>query len=1061
MLARLRLWHDLAVDPRTPLSDDVRRRLEQVHHRWQVLLHTVLTQPALRQRLATLPWYLVAGPPGAGASTLLAHCGLELDRLGGAQVAPDDDGLALWLGERALFVEAPGRLLVDAGTHHDWRALLRLMQRTRGRRPLDGVLLVKPLAEQVRRSASDAAGEATLVRDRLCTVAQMMRAVVPTYVVVTKADLFGGFKEFVADLGAEERQRVLGMTLSWPGERDPVQAVGLAGERLLDRLRDRRLRALAGTDNETAQRKLMQFPAQLRAALPYLTDFLAIALRPPADAQPTLRGVYFTSVPPARRPAATPVAPEHQPSLFFDIPGAAGPGAQRAPAGPALAQRPPALFVHDLFSAVVLADDGLATPTTTALTHARRWRAACLVVTPLLVGSLAAWSGWSTWRGLRLIDDLAQAQSAVDAALPSTGGDRTAALIALDQLGTTLHAALAHHGRRLDRAGEAAAQRYLRALRPLLLDPCLSAVQGELQALGRGDGAATRTKDGLAELLRAYQMLGGLVKPQAEVISRALLSERRWFLAVDPPGGTCEFRIEALARRQLDHCVGTLLPHGLLRVTIDQHLVAALHQELGDRLILDQAYDDLIHRLEPRFAQVPADTLLGDPARSPLGAETAVSLLYTQEAWDGTVAHAIDALADRLVSELAEMKLPHDRATIIGRLRQRYVDDQQARWLAVIASMRAAQVRDFRDTPTQLERLAGDDSPLPRFLTTTLSHLALTVAGTSSRGKPDSSWIRACQNLLSALRSDVLDYQQAMAFAKRTSDVDRLRVLIGRFNAASTRVGELIATVEPAATRSAIQTGFDQLLRSLVAGIDRACAEDLDRLWSEQVHLAFDTHLARRFPFARDAADDVPMEEFEAFFHPGGTLWSVLTQIETLRDLTVLGRPVAVLDGDYARLLRTAQGIRTLFFAGSSPTLNLRFTYRMQQREHVRDLRVQFGMVVNSLYERPDARYQVQIAHGGPYGARVSAQMVGGEWKHREQQGDWGFLRLLRAGAPKPGANGDLLCTWEHEATIDGREVTLKATVVVEAGPLVEAVAGDLLTGWTLPRRILRIEAGR
>ena len=68
---------------------------------------------------------------------------------------------------------------------------------------------------------------------------------------------------------------------------------------------------------------------------------------------------------------------------------------------------------------------------------------------------------------------------------------------------------------------------------------------------------------------------------------------------------------------------------------------------------------------------------------------------------------------------------------------------------------------------------------------------------------------------------------------------------------------------------------------------------------------------------------------------------------------------------------------------------------------------MQFGATTNTLYERPDARYLAEIVHGSPYGARISLQTVNGEWKHHEQTGDWGFLRLLRAGQPKLGAGGD------------------------------------------------------
>ena len=1041
--------------------------MEQLTQQWRAVL--LVARAHLRQRLdASLPWYVVVGPTGAGKSTLLANAGLRLDSVisNTAEPVATADGFTFWFNDKAVFIEVAGRHFSDTGAHREWQALLWLIRRERGHLPLSGVIIVKPLAEQLRRTPTEAAADATLTRDRLHAVADITGTVVPTYVVITKADLLGGFKEFFADSGYTDSKHVLGMTMLWPPERDPVHGIAVEYERLLDSVRDRRIAALGSTANESVQRKLMQFPGQMRAVLPFITDYLAIVARPRQDALPTLRGLYLTSILPAPRQALPMVPPaaeelEDPKSISFDVPTKAAPGTLRVPAKPepahaVLDNGPTTRFVHALFTRILLPDAALVALTPQTTRHWRLLRMACLGAVPLIFLMMMLWTGWSTWRGVRLVDDLRQPY----VALSSNTTDVTAQLLALDQLGRALGAALDHHGKDLGNAGVSAAQRYVGTVRPLLLDRCLAGVREELAALRRPSTAQHATKNGTADLLRAYQMIGGLVEPQSDLIVRALLNERRWFRAVDPTGGgTCEFRIEALARQQLDLCVETLLPAGLLRIEIDRPLVTALYQELGDRLLIDQAYEELIEKLNPKFTVVAPESLLIDPPRNALGAVTDVSLLYSQEAWDATVARAIDHQADALVDDLAELNLPHDRATIIGRLRQRFVDDHQQRWLAVIASMRAAHVHDSRDTAAQIDRLCGEDSPLPRFITATLAHLALTVADTTTRGKTDSTWVRPCLQSIGSLRSDVLDYQQAMTLAKRTMDVDRLRVLIGRFNAVSARISDQIAHVEPTTTRTAIQSGFDNLLRSLVADLDRTYADDLDRMWSEQVYQPFAAHLATRFPFTRDATEDVPMIEFESFFNPNGTLWSVLTQLETMRDITVIGRPAVTLSDDYQRVLRKAQSIRSLFFAGSSTALNLRFSYRMQQREHVRDLRVQFGATTNTLYERPDARYLAEIAHGGAYGARISLQTVNGEWKHHEQTGDWGFLRLLRAGQLKPGTGSDHICTWEHDVQIAGKVQSVKATVILEPGGMAEAVSGDLLSGLILPRRILKLDA--
>lgn len=1058
MLERLWHWWSLGITPQQALPADTVRRLEHLRRRWREVMATVTAAP--RQRpLHAVPWYLVVGPAGAGKSNLLGSSGLALDSVISNDPAAPPEPFTVWFNDQAVYIEVAGRLLHDGDARHDWSVLLHLIGRARRHLPLNGVVVVKPLAEQFRRTPAETAADATQVRDRLQLLSNRCGSVVPLYVVISKADLLGGFKEFFANADRQERERVLGMTMSWPPARDPVQEVTVAYEQLLDSLRDRRLGALAATGAEAAQRKLLQFPPQLRAALPFLTDWLAIAARPHQDGEPTLRGVYLTSsLPPAKpaasEPQATSTAEEHPPSLFFDVPAKATPGTVPVASIAKPAEQPQASFVTGVFARVLQSDFALARPTAPALRRARQVRLLCLAILPAILVVIIAGGWWTTWRGVHLIEGMRTPLAELTDGQHGAAQDITERLLAIDRFGTALQAAHLHHGPRLGPAGEAAAQRYIAAVHPLLIDACLRSIHDELSAVRRAQ-ASQVGKDGVADLLRTYQMLGGLLPPQTEQLTRTLLDGRRWFRGVDPPGGSCEFRIEALARQQLDLCVGTLLPAGLLPLDIDRSLVADLHRELGDRLVIEQAYSDLVHRLQPDFAAVPPESLVGDPTRSALMADVTICRFYSQEAWDSHIARAVDDQADTVVADLAAQKLPHDRATIIGRLRQRFVDDHQQKWLAVLASMRAALVRDFRDTTAQLDRLSGEDSPVPRFITGVLGNLTLTVADATTRTRTDGGWIRPCLQALGSLRGDVIEYQQALALAKRTTDVDRVRTLISRFNAVSTRIGEHLTQVEPLATRTALQRGFDGLLRSLIADLDRTCIDEIDQLWSQQVAQAFAAHLAKRFPFSPTAVEDVPMAEFAAFFNPDGTLWTVLKQIETLRDVSILGKPMVVLDEAYPKVLRTAQNLRAQFFAGSSPTVTLRFGYRLQQREHVRDLKALFGGTTHTLYERPDARYQAEILQAGPFIARVAIQTVSGEWKHREHGGDWGFLHLLRAGQPMLTANGELVCTWEHDMPVAGKSQTVKATVVLEAGGMVEVVNGELLSGLSLPRRVI------
>lgn len=1054
----------------TALPDDL-RRINDLRQHWRASLG-VLHADGEHGKGKRRAWYLVIGPTGSGKSTLLTNTGLRIFPIAdnGPEVMPTTESITLWRNDHAVFVEVTGRYFSEVSARAEWQALLQLIHRERGHLPLQGVIIVKPLAEQFRNGPAATATEANQMRERVQDVAEITGSVVPAYVVVTKADLLGGCKEFFAAVEPNERGNVFGMTMPWPATSDPLQGVIAEYERLLNSLSDRRLTALSAAPNEAAQRKLMQFPAQMRAALPYLTDYLAIAMRPVPGNLPGFRGLYFTSTLPAAKPPAptmtAPVDPTIPPkSLFL----AATPVAAKSSASASASGRTPSdelansLFIRDVFARIILADASLAAATPAALKRWRGVRVACLVAAPIVAVLFAAWAGWSGWRGARFVDDLRQPYAVLVEHERAVPADATTQLLALDQLGTALANAIQAHGGRLGNAGVSAANRYVRSLRPLLLDGCIVAVHADLAALRERTTTPATTQDDPYDLFRAYQMLGGTLEAQPAVIVGALTAGRRWFRAFESNGGAgSEYRIEALARHQLDLCANVLIPAGLLRIDIDQMLVDTLTREFGDRVWLQQAYDDLIRQLTPKFSVVLPETLLEEPARNPLTASGSVSLIYSQTAWDTTVARAIDDKAKALDETLASLHMPHDRDAIVRRLRERFVDDHNQRWLAFITSVRAAQVRDFRDTPAQIERISGPDSSYPRFITQALDHLALTITGTATTRSPDAAWITPCLKAIAGLRQDAVAAQQVPE-GKRPAEIERLRTLAARFNAVSAHIGDLLAGIQPLQNRLAIHQGFDSILRSLFADLDQRLAGDLDRTWSEQVHEAFASRLAKRFPFAKDATDDVPMADFAGFFNPTtGTLWTALGQVEALRSISVLGRPVITLSDDSERMLRAAQEIRALFFAGSSETLRLRFPYRMQQREHVRDLRMQFGAKTNALYERPDARYVAEINHGDTYGAKISLQTAAGQWRSSNDiSGDWGFLRLLRAGNPKANANGDLLCTWEFDASAVDKAATVKASLVLEASGMDKAVAGELLSGFVLPQRILLAQPER
>ncbi len=1050
-------------------NEGVRAMREHWHAALAALRSAALGQTVLRDS----PWYLVIGGPGSGKTSLLANSGLGFSTVGGTSAVHEvrpTGSFALFRNDQAVFVDTAGRYLGDPASHREWLALLRLIAKTRKGLPVQGVLIAIPFCDLLRKGVSAASVEANLIRDRLHEVAQILGCSVPVYAVITKADQLGGFKEFFASTTMAEREQILGMTMPWPPDGDVLARFSSEHERLADALADRRVVSITCSANASptatdSLRKLVQFPGQYQASLRFLVEYFAIALRPGVGFISTMRGCYLTSslqlqtgtaIHKAQNAAmATPNPAE---GTLFITPTAAG----GADPGPADCARRSSFFVRDLLNKVVIPDRILARATPRAQRNMRIARVCCILVVPLIAAALIGSMTWSTLRSSRLLDDLrlpAQSLREAESARPM---DAARILKQLDALGDRLKEAAQADDARLDPAVQAVSAIYVRNLRPLLLDACIAAVEKDLDALSTGKASAIPTAGGTAnnelyDLFRCYQMLGGAMRANPEVVKRALLSNQRWFAGLALAGGPTDLESKERAARQLDVVAYGLLPARLLQIDTNRRVVDNLNRELGEGLWLQQAYDDLMRQVTPQYGMVRPETLLTGAAGAALTTTSEVSLVYSQEAWDDAVEHAIAEKAESLERSLAEIRVQRSAKDIARRLTERFLADHNRHWLEFIASTRAAQVRDFRDSAEQIDRITGADSPYPAFIRDALGRLNLKT-GISFPSGDDLSWVKPALHQINGLKKDIAGFLQATESGKRSSEVDQLKKLVERFNATSTGIGELLANMQPSEKRAAVQKGLDTILLSLFAALDQEFATEHDRLWNENVARTFAQRYRGRFPFAQagDGAEDVSLADFQRFFNPvSGTLWRTLIPIEGMRNIRVLGRPSVTLSREYESSLLAAKTIRDVFFQGNSETLSIQFTIVMQQRQGVQGMLFQAGSTTHSLYDRPDARYTYAIKQGDPTGSKVSIQLVTNQWKSADNnRGDWGFLKLLQSGNPVPANGGGFLCTWTFDGSAAMKDTVFKASVLLESTGFEKAVVGGLLTGFDVPPHI-------
>jgi type VI secretion system protein ImpL len=379
-----------------------------------------------------LPWYIFVGAPGSGKTTALMNAGLQflLGEQGGKAAIQGVGGTRncdWWFTKDAVLIDTAGRYAtqesdqdVDASA---WDNFLALLKRTRPRQPINGVLLTINVQDLLQQGAAERQEHAAKLRARLNELQTKLGLRVPVYVLVTKADLIGGFNESFEALGKEDRDQVWGFT--FPPEanstEDPLRDFDRLHSELGQRLADQLLNRLEAERDVLRRAAIFAFPQEFAALKPLLSDFLKRVFSEggAVEVAPQVRGVYFTSGTQEGSPIDR---------VMGSIGRAFGIEPRRASLTGAQGK---SFFLRRLLHDVVFAERGLGIINLRAESRRRIWRGAGLA--GLAVLSLAVLVGWAMSRSRNLgyaqevVTRLPEIQRAV-AGLPAPGGSDVAQL---------------------------------------------------------------------------------------------------------------------------------------------------------------------------------------------------------------------------------------------------------------------------------------------------------------------------------------------------------------------------------------------------------------------------------------------------------------------------------------------------------------------------------------------------------------------------------------------------------------------------------------------------------
>ncbi|MEP6848455.1 MAG: type VI secretion system membrane subunit TssM [Acidobacteriota bacterium] len=257
-------------------------------------------------RLYSLPWYIVAGAPDSGKTSLSIASNLSFQKLPSQReseqrVIRPTPNVDWRVANEGVFFDTAGRYQTEGPDAEEWSGFLEAIKKARPNRPLDGMIVVVDTERVLKSDEHQAEEIAKVMRSRIDDTIQRLKVRFPVYVVFTHADAIEGFRDSFSTSKGEDKSLVWGTTI--PLEKSENAQAMFDGEYeiLHDALMKRRLQRLSAPFPPVRQLRIFNFPLHFGSARRKLGAFMGNLFRPnPFSENPFLRGYYFTAAPTAK-----------------------------------------------------------------------------------------------------------------------------------------------------------------------------------------------------------------------------------------------------------------------------------------------------------------------------------------------------------------------------------------------------------------------------------------------------------------------------------------------------------------------------------------------------------------------------------------------------------------------------------------------------------------------------------------------------------------------------------------------------------------------------------------
>lgn len=923
-----------------------------------------------RNYLYELPWYLVLGLENAGKTSLINRSGQNfvfssVMRATGKR-SSNPYSFDWWIGDNAIVIDPDGELLTQG--HYSetnegemerrlWLHFVDWLERTRSRRPLNGIVLALDISHLAVASVSERKAYASLLRARLRELIEVLSTRLPVYITLTKLDLIYGFEAFFKHCPKNQREEVLGFTFSLDSIANSDQWLEEFGQQyaqFTDRINDRMPSMVCDQMSSEDRHAIYSFSRQLSGMKSILIEFFKDALSSDQFSTAALvRGAYFTSV-----------YQQGVPTNAFDDAASRRYGLSHAVNAAQNAKNSTVYFTQKLFSHMIYPEAGLASDNNRVMKQKRK-----LVGLSLFICGLASVMLISTWHK----HYLSNIQHS-DAVLTKVN----------------------HYKSQFEAAKESASQREmlesLNKIREATLE--FGFFRGKSKyisdfGLYQGHTIGPKVEETYLNLLK-FRFLPKLMADAIVGLERAQtedekLSVLRVFrMMIDNSGRHQDYVLDHFSKRWQREFTGQRgIQDDLLK-----HLDYALHhtdlakdRQMGskaaDRVM--KPYDSTIAKAQAELSTLPTDqrvyrnlklqaqlvlgpsinlrSLIG-PAFDTVFSERVLNnagfqipqLLTKQGFEDYFIRQSEEiselALIDSWVLGQAQNAnfSEADKRELKAKIRQLYADDYINTWQSALNELDVKYFNDIHDAVAVLENITGNAEPFERFLQTVsentqllnafnhteeskkqlvktpkyelassievrFSELSSMVA--SSNGKP---------SYLDEVIATVEEVKTSLQEIKESPDSG-----MAALNATKNRVK--LSDRDPIYTLKRVAAGLPSPLDAMFAKIadeswyviKHAAIKHLEVRWHDDVYQTYQQKLAGRYPFNSASSKDVSLKDFEAFFAPNGKLNRFYVDhlkvfIDENININVNSESDSLVRADVLQQFEQAEKIRSAFF---------------------------------------------------------------------------------------------------------------------------------------------------